>query len=96
MMKMKVVKAICLVVTVLFGQYSFAQNIVTIAGNGSAVYGPDGLAATATSLGSNPAFEMAIDNAQNIYFTSNGDSKVRKIDGATGIVSTIAEKPKRI
>ncbi len=60
--------------------------ITTIAGNGSPFYGGDG--GLATSAGMYWPEGIAIDNAGNILFSS--DHRIRKIDAASGIITTIA------
>ncbi len=63
-----------------------ATNIITtIAGNGSAVFSGDG--GQATTAGLSPE-AVCLDNSGNIYIVS--DSRVRKVDAATGIISTFA------
>jgi len=62
--------------------------ITTVAGGGPA-YGPpgDGGPATAATIGGNLQ-GIAVDAAGNLYITSN--SRIRKVNAATGIISTIA------
>lgn len=62
--------------------------ISTIAGTGTGGYNGDGIAATTAQL-SIPSF-LAIDGAANIYIGDAGNNRVRKIDAATGLISTIA------
>lgn len=61
--------------------------ISTIAGTGTAGYGGDGGPATAARLSTPTCVKR--DNAGNLYFTDNGNKRVRKIT-ASGTISTIA------
>jgi hypothetical protein len=63
-------------------------NIITIAGNGTYNYNGDGIAATAAEL-RYPA-GVAVDGSGNVYIVEYSDSKIRKIDHSTGLISTIA------
>lgn len=62
--------------------------ITTYAGNGMAGYSGDGEAATSAEF-KNP-YHIAIDPADNIYVSDTSNQRIRKIDAATGIISTIA------
>lgn len=64
-----------------------AGIITTVAGNGTAGYNGDGIAATAAML--NRPVGLAIDHQGNIYFSDAVNNRVRKIDTA-GIITTIA------
>ena len=61
--------------------------ISTIAGNGTMGFGGDGGPATAAKL--NSPTGLNIDAAGNIYFTDQGNQRVRKINTA-GIITTVA------
>ena len=63
-------------------------NISTIAGDGTAGFSGDGGAATAARLRT-PA-GVAADAAGNIYIADQGNGRIRKVDAATGAISTIA------
>jgi gliding motility-associated-like protein len=66
-----------------------ATNIITtIAGTGTAGFSGDGGPAVNAEL-NNPA-DLCADAAGNIYFTDNQNFRVRKIEAATGIISTVA------
>ncbi len=68
---------------------AFSTNIITtITGTGSGSYSGDNGPATAASV--NTPFDIAIDAADNIYIATYGDSRIRKIDKATGYITTIA------
>lgn len=62
--------------------------ITTLAGNGTFQYSGDGFAATSGSLAFVPG--IATDCAGNLYVADNQNSRVRRIDAATGILSTVA------
>jgi sugar lactone lactonase YvrE len=61
--------------------------ITTIAGNGSELDSGDG--GLAINAGIGLAAGIAVDQAGNLYFT-NGADRVRKVETATGIITTIA------
>ena len=65
-------------------------EISTIAGTGANGYAGDMGPATSASL-SYPN-NVCTDTPGNVYFTETGNNTVRKIDAATGIISTIAGK----
>lgn len=65
-----------------------AQNISTVAGNGSAGFSGDGGPATSGRL--NYAQDVALDTFGNIYIADAFNQRVRKITATTGIISTIA------
>ena len=54
---------------------------------GSPSYGGDGGPATATNT---MAYRLAVDHADNVYFVDMANSIVRRVDAATGIITTIA------
>ena len=61
--------------------------ITTVAGNGSLGYGGDGGPATAASIGM--PYEIAVDDAGNIYIADFYNLRIRKVD-SSGYISTIA------
>jgi sugar lactone lactonase YvrE len=64
------------------------QIISTYGGNGTQGYtGDNGLATSATI---NVPHGLAIDGAGNLYFADSGNNVVRRIDAATGIMTTVA------
>ena len=65
-----------------------AQNINTVAGNGSAAFGGDAGPATAAQL--NTPYAVATDAHGNVYIADQSNNRIRKIDVATGVISTIA------
>jgi sugar lactone lactonase YvrE len=60
----------------------------TIAGNGSKGYSGDGSAAVGASL--NMPHELQFDAAGHLYIAERDNHVIRKVDGRTGIVSTVA------
>ena len=78
-----------LFVVLLFAPGVNAQGIIsTVAGNGTATFGGDGGAATGASL-SFP-FGVAVDTAGNLFIADRGNVRVRRVDAATGIITTVA------
>lgn len=66
-----------------------ATNIITtVAGNGSYDYSGDGGPATEAAL--NQPFKIAFDGAGNLYIADTGNFVIRKVDHATGIITTVA------
>ncbi|MBC7544469.1 MAG: SMP-30/gluconolactonase/LRE family protein, partial [Candidatus Sericytochromatia bacterium] len=61
--------------------------ISTVAGSASAGYSGDGAAATAAQLSTPTA--VAVDAGDNLFITEFGNSRVRKVDGGTGVISTL-------
>jgi len=62
--------------------------ITTVVGNGAPAYAGDGLAAVAASLNS-PSW-VAVDASGNLFIGDVGNHVVRRVDVATGIISTFA------
>src|ERR1700691_1816152 len=60
--------------------------ISTVAGNGDKRFSGDGGPATARAL--NEPSGIAIDRAGNLYIADRLNRRVRRVDAATGIVST--------
>lgn len=67
--------------------------ISTVAGNGSQDFKGDGGAATVASL-SNPR-AIAVDGEGNIYISDSSNNRVRKVNAATGAITTVAGKGTR-
>ncbi len=64
------------------------NNIVSIAGTGTAGYSGDGSSATAAMLDS--PFGTSVDINGNVYIADNGNSSIRKVDALTNNISTVA------
>jgi hypothetical protein len=64
-----------------------AQTIVTVAGNGTAGYTGDGVAATATSL--NQPYGVCMDSMGNFFIGDYANNRIRKIT-SSGIITTLA------
>ena len=62
--------------------------ITTVVGNGAAAYSGDGGQATAASI--NTPWAVTLDSIGNIYIADGSNSRIRKVDVATGIITTIA------
>lgn len=62
--------------------------ITTVAGNGVAGFSGDGVAATTTNL-SYP-FGVAVDGAGNLFIGDTINSRVRRVDALTGVITTVA------
>jgi hypothetical protein len=60
----------------------------TFAGNGVAGFSGDGVAATSAGIGKMPT-NVAFDSAGNAFF-ADGSGRIRRVDGATGIITTVA------
>jgi hypothetical protein len=65
-----------------------AGNVTTVAGDGNPGFNGDGLAATATSL--NAPTDMAFDASGNMYIADLRNQRVRRLDAASGVITTIA------
>jgi len=76
-----------ILVCFLFTQLQ-AQSVFTIAGNGTQGFAGDGNPALAASL--NQPHGLAMDKFGNIYFADFSNNRIRKIDGVTGIITTVA------
>jgi len=62
--------------------------ITTVAGNGEKGFAGDGGPATEAAL--NEPYGVVIDRAGNLYLADRLNRRVRRIDGATGIITTLA------
>jgi sugar lactone lactonase YvrE len=62
--------------------------IATVAGNGAPGYSGDGGPATAAQL-ETPS-SVAVDGAGNLYIADSSNSAIRRVDAATGIITTVA------
>ena len=62
--------------------------ITTLAGTGNPGFSGDGGPASAAAL--NSPFGLAFDDDDNLYIADSGNHRIRKIDIATGIITTVA------
>ncbi len=65
-----------------------SQRLTTVAGNGEKAYAGDGEGAMNASFSA--PHEIRFDNSGNLYVVERDAHVVRKIDAATGLVSTVA------
>ncbi len=63
-------------------------RITTVAGNGQWVYRADNVAATAASIFLPTG--LAVDGAGNLFFCDSSNNRVRRVDAATGTITTVA------
>ncbi len=63
-------------------------RLTVFAGNGTPAFGGDGGVATAAAL-NNPV-AIALDSSGNLYIADNYNSRVRRVDAATGKITTVA------
>jgi sugar lactone lactonase YvrE len=66
---------------------NFTGIIETVAGNGSAIYAGDGIAATSASL--YDPYGVAFDLSGNLYIADYGNNRIRKVD-TSGNITTVA------
>ncbi|HSP89611.1 MAG TPA: hypothetical protein VLN08_01830, partial [Vicinamibacterales bacterium] len=62
--------------------------ITTVAGTGVKGYNGDGIAATAAQLHS--PWGVAVDGSGHLYIADNASHRIRKVDAASGLISTYA------
>ncbi|MBA2611501.1 MAG: T9SS type A sorting domain-containing protein [Bacteroidetes bacterium] len=67
--------------------YAKAQNISTYAGTGASGFSGDGGQATSSVL-KNPT-GVAVDNQGNVYVADSYNSRIRKINASTGVITTV-------
>jgi sugar lactone lactonase YvrE/23S rRNA pseudoU1915 N3-methylase RlmH len=65
------------------------STTVTVAGNGSCGP-PSGDGGIATDASINGTYKLAVDSRGNLYISDYQDGIIRKVDGITGIITTIA------
>jgi len=65
-----------------------AASIKTVAGTGVAGYNGDGIPAASALL--NKPEQIAVDANGNLYIADSYNALIRKVDAATGIISTVA------
>ena len=62
--------------------------ITTVARNGSSGFGGDGGPANSAQLSS--PFGVALDSADNLYIADTSNNRIRKVDAASGVITTVA------
>jgi len=62
--------------------------ITTVAGDGSAGYTGDGVAATSARL--KFPYGVALDGSGNLFIADSGNQRIRRVDAVTGIITTVA------
>jgi sugar lactone lactonase YvrE len=62
--------------------------ITTVAGNGTAGFSGDGGAATSASL--NYPYGVAVDASGNVFIADSNNHRIRRVEVATGVISTVA------
>ena len=65
-----------------------ARVISTVAGNGVPGFSGDGGLATSASIDSVQG--LAVDGAGNVYIADAGNFRIRRVDAATGLITTVA------
>jgi hypothetical protein len=82
---------------IYFSDYSNARirevvkatgNIITLAGNGTFAFSGDGGPATSAEI--NYPEGIAVDSSGNVFFSDEGNERIREIVKATGIITTVA------
>ena len=73
---------------VWYDAYHQMWMIRPVAGNGAQGYAGDGVPADQTSL--NKPHGIWVDASNNLYFADKDNHRVRRVDGATGIITTVA------
>ena len=63
--------------------------ISTVAGNGTSGFSGDGGPATSATI-SAPGGDIVFDSAGSLYFEDTGNNRIRRVDSATGIITTYA------
>ena len=64
------------------------QTITTVAGNGVGGFSGDGGPATRANV--DEPIGVAVDTAGNIFFVDMANARIRRVDAATGIITTVA------
>lgn len=67
----------------------YLPEITTVAGSGTAGYTGDGGSALKATIASS-AVAAVTDSYGNIYIADQGNNVIRRVDGATGIITTVA------
>src|SRR5262249_49377657 len=62
-------------------------NIITVAGTGLVGYSGDGGPATSAKL--NYPFDVAVDGNGNVFFSDEGNNRIREVVKSSGIITTV-------
>ncbi|HWR34135.1 MAG TPA: NHL repeat-containing protein, partial [Chitinophagaceae bacterium] len=73
---------------VFFPQFIIAQNITTLAGNGTGGYNGDNISASTAQLYGPQG--IALDASRNVYIADLVNNRIRRVDALTNIITTIA------
>ena len=87
-LKIKTMKKIITLLALVFCTYANAQIISTYAGTGASGFSGDGGQATSAIL-KNPD-GVAVDAQGNIYISDSFNSRIRKVNASTGVITTVA------
>ena len=67
---------------------SVAGEITTVAGNGTPGFSGEGVQATLASLDGPSG--VAVDNAGNLFIADQANHRIRRVDAASGVITTVA------
>ena len=81
---------ICLIILLIVTGSLHAQIIKTVVGTDCYNYGGDGGPATSAHISDPYYCYPAFDNAGNMYFAETDLNLIRRVDAATGIITTVA------
>jgi sugar lactone lactonase YvrE len=81
---------LCFLVLSILASNAFAQvrEITSVAGTGTAGYSGDGGPAAAARL--NAPSDVSVGSGGNFYIADRNNNRIRKVDGATGVITTVA------
>jgi len=82
-------KTTCYLIEESLYSAEYSPSATRVAGGTACGYSGDGGQARSAEI-SNTIGQMAFDVAGNLYFADAGNQRIRRIDAATGIISTIA------
>lgn len=79
-----------IILLALSGPLAALEVISTVAGDGANTDNKDGIAATSATIAELDGGGIAVDSTGNVYFSDPIYARVRKIDKATGVITTVA------
>ena len=65
-----------------------AGNFTLVVGNGTQGFGGDGGPAASAIL--SVPYSVAVDSHGNVFIADSGNARIRRVDGVTGIITTVA------